>query len=191
MGRGSSRVASQRLFFALVPDRSTINRLEKVQRTLKSSHGIRARAVNPSLFHVTLAFLGQQSVGILAGLLALASRLEMPACRVQMDCIGSFRRSGVVWLGARKPPPELSHFQGSLQAELEQAGISFDRKPWKFHMTLYRDLRTPLVRMEPDTVSWDLEGFSLMESVSIDRGVKYSQLGHWKSASSAIDRPDM
>jgi 2'-5' RNA ligase len=174
-------VAQQRLFFALVPDPPVLKKIENVQRKLKIEHRIEARAVKANQFHVTLAFLGNQPIDQLQTLLDLGSSLHMPACSVRLDRLGRFRRAGVVWLGATTPPAELLAFQARLVAALECAGIAFDRKPWKFHLTLYRDLRTPWVNMDPDTVSWDLNGFSLVESISINRGVEYRQLGRWSA----------
>jgi len=179
MVSGSTSVARQRLFFALQPDLQTRRRIERIQRWLKIRHGIEGRAVKENQFHVTLAFLGNQPINVLQTLLNLGAGLEMPACRVLLDRLGSFRRAGVIWLGAAALPAELCAFQARLVAALEEAGIPFDHKPWKFHVTLYRDLRTPWCRIEPDTVSWDLNGFSLVESISTDGGVEYRQLGRW------------
>ncbi len=183
MAEGTVPIASQRLFFALVPDLDTVGRIESVQRKLN----IPARAVKAGQFHVTLAFLGNQPIDRLPLLLAIAAGLDMPACTVAFDRLGSFQRARVAWLGVSRPPVELLTFQARLAARLEQERIALDHKPWKFHLTLYRDLRTPLVTMEPDTVSWDLNGFSLVESVSTGRGVEYRQLGRWKAGSPSID----
>jgi 2'-5' RNA ligase len=117
-------------------------------------------------------------------LLALASGLDMPACSVTLDCLGSFPRAGVVWLGATRLPAELAAFQDRLIAALERAQIAFDRKPWTFHLTLYRDLRKPCLSMDPGTVSWNLDGFYLVESISAGHGVEYRQLGRWQAGSS-------
>ena len=170
-------VAGQRLFFAMLPDTETISRIERIQRKLN----IRGRAVKASQFHVTLVFLGMQPVERLPSLRAIASGLDMPACTVAVDCLGSFHRAGVAWLGASKLPLELVAFQARLAARLEQAQIQYDHRPWKFHLTLYRDLRTTVGRMQPNTVNWHLDGFSLMESSNTGNGVEYRQLGRWKA----------
>jgi len=175
----SSTVARQRLFFALMPDVQTLKRIKGIQQELKIRHGIEGRAVRSEQFHVTLAFLGSQPTSRLQTLLDLGAGLEMPVCRVLLDRLGIFPRAGVMWLGTATPPQELSAFQSELVGALDRVDIPFDRKPWKFHVTLYRDLRTPSVRIEPEAVSWDLKSFSLVESISTNGGVEYRQLGRW------------
>lgn len=178
------QATSHRLFFALVPDPAACRKIEILQRQLDPGCGVGGRAVKASQYHVTLAFLGKQSFDRLPLLLALASGLDMPACSVALDCLGHFPRAGVVWLGATKLPAELCAFQARLIAELERAQIALDRKPWTFHLTLYRDLRKPYLSMDSGTVSWNLDGFSLVESISAGHGVEYRQLGRWKAGSS-------
>lgn len=181
-------VVSKRLFFALVPDAVTRRQVEILQRQLDPGCSLGGRAVKASQYHVTLAFLGEQPIARLPLLLALASGLDMPACSVALDCLGRFPCAAVVWLGATKVPAELGAFQARLLAELERAQIAFERKPWTFHLTLYRYLRKPCLSMGADTVSWNLDGFSLVESISADHGVEYRQLGLWKAGSSDNSR---
>ena len=175
---------SHRLFFALVPDLRTRREIESIHRELSAQHGIRGRPVKPGQYHVTLVFLGNQPTERLPLLLSMAAGLVMPPCEVVLNQIGSFRRAGVGWFGVSKPPRELCDFQERLVAELERANVAFDRKPWTFHLTLYRDLRTPVFNIDPGAVSWRLDGYSLVESVSIEHGVEYRQLGRWKAGSS-------
>jgi len=172
---------SHRLFFAFFPDPATRRKIENLQRRLSHECGIRGRVVKASQYHVTLAFLGNQPSERLPRLLAIGGHLDMPACSVACDCLGTFCRAGVLWFGTSNPPPELRAFQEQLCAALQQAEIAFDHKPWKFHLTLYRDLRTPCVSIRPEVVNWAPDGFSLVESISTEKGVEYRQLGHWNA----------
>jgi 2'-5' RNA ligase len=105
---------------------------------------------------------------------------------VALDQLGSFRRAGVLWLGVSTLPDVLQDFQQSLIEAIEAAGIDRDRKEWKFHITLYRRLRNLPRIMETVPVAWPLDGFSLIESVSVNNGVEYHRQGHWKCGSSGI-----
>lgn len=187
MAAETSQVTGHRLFFALVPDPRTRRRVERVQRKLKGLCEKRGRLVKASNYHVTLAFLGSQPLDQLPRLQALASGLDMPVCSVQMDRLGSFPRAGVIWLGATRIPNALCAFQARLLTGLEGLQIAFDHKPWQFHLTLYRDLRTTLVKIDMDTVNWKLDGFALVESINTGRGVEYRQLGHWRAGAPAIE----
>ena len=107
-----------------------------------------------------------------------------------LDQLGSFRRTGVLWLGASTIPAALQDFHQSLIEAIESSGIDRDRKQWKLHLTLYRRLRKPPPIMEIVPVTWPLDGFSLIESVSVKSGVEYHRQGHWKSGSSVVCHDD-
>jgi 2'-5' RNA ligase len=172
-----SEASSHRLFFALNPGDRVRRKISKLQRMLD----LPGRAVPPSNFHVTLAFLGMQRADVLPAVCDVAGGLKFPECRVSFDRIGHFNRAGVLWLGASEVPGELSDFQHELVGRLLSAEIGYDRKPWTFHLTLYRKLRKrpPTIDFEP--ILWRLNGFSLVESVRVGSGVEYHDLGHWNA----------
>ena len=70
-----------------------------------------------------------------------------------------------------------------LVGALLDAGIGYDRKPWTFHLTLYRKLRKAPGIMDPVAIDWALDGFSLIESVGVKNGVEYHALGRWQAGS--------
>jgi len=168
-----------RLFFAVVPDRAVRRRIGQVQQSLAVS----GRAAKPGQFHATLAFLGMQQPDVIPQIRDIASRLTFQPCRIEMDRFGQFRRAGVLWLGASEVPAALRDFQNTLVAALLEAGIGHDRKAWKFHITLYRKMRKPPPIMDPAAIEWSLNGFELIESVSVGNGVEYHSIGHWKAGS--------
>jgi 2'-5' RNA ligase len=168
-----------RLFFALWPDNTVRKQAESLQRSLETN----GRPARPHQFHVTLAFLGMQAPELIPEILGVASRLEFESCRVVLDRLGRFRRAGVLWLGTSEPPPALVRFQHRLVGALLDAGIGYDRKPWKFHLTLYRKMRTAPPIMDSVAIEWPLNGFSLIESVGVKNGVVYHEIGHWKAGS--------
>ncbi len=169
--------ADHRLFFALVPDQAVINRIEKLQDSLPVS----GRAARPHQFHATLAFLGMQRQDTIPVIRAIASGLTLKPCCLELDCLGRFKRAGVLWLGVRKVPAALREFQQSLVGALADAGIGHDPKPWEFHVTLYRKLRTAPPIIDPVAIEWSVSGFDLVESVNVGNGVEYHSIGHWKA----------
>lgn len=144
--------------------------------------GIEGRAVPPPNFHVTLAFLGMQEAQVISVAAEVAASLRFPGCEVVLDTHGQFRRAGVFWLGAAGIPDELHAFRHALIDGLLEAGIGHDKKPWKFHLTLYRKMRKQPRIMQPVAIRWRLDGFSLVESVSVRSGVEYHTRGQWKAA---------
>ena len=167
-----------RLFFALEPGDSVRQAVGRLQSTL----GLDARPVPAANFHVTLAFLGMQNPAVIPVVCDVASRLAFPPCEVTMDSLGRFKRAGVLWLGADEVSAVLQQFQQDLVEGLLEAGVGYDRKPWKFHLTLYRKLRKPPPTIDPVAIRWRLNSFSLVESVSVRRGVEYHRVGLWKAA---------
>ena len=113
--------------------------------------------------------------------LEVAAGVDFPRCELVLDRLGSFRRAGVLWLGASEVPPDLALFQHALVGALLDADIGHDRKPWKPHLTLYRKLRTPPPTMPTVAIRWRLERFSLVESVSVNRGVVYHDIATWNA----------
>ena len=171
-----------RLFFALEPPDQVRHQVHVLQQRI----GAEGRAVKPEQFHVTLAFLGMQPGDVIPALCTIASTLTFEPCTVVLDRLGSFRRTGVLWLGAKTIPAPLRDFQQSLIEGIESAGIDRDRKEWKLHLTLYRRLRKPPSIMDIVPLVWSLDGFSLIESVSVKSGVEYHRQGHWKCGSSEV-----
>ncbi len=171
-----------RLFFALEPDQKVRREINAVQKTLACS----GRMIPTERIHVTLAFLGQQAPEMIPQLCEIVSRLNFEPCTLVLDRLGTFRRVSVLWLGATVIPASLRDFHQALLSELEKAGIGFDRKAWKPHLTLYRRLRNKPGIMQFEAVNWRLNQFSLIESINVTGGVEYCRHGHWKSGSPVI-----
>jgi 2'-5' RNA ligase len=171
-----------RLFFALEPDEKVRREIHAVQ-TILACNG---RKVPEKQFHITLAFLGMQPAEMIAEVSAIASRVPFNPCSLALDRFGIFRRAGVLWIGATIVPTALQNFHQALLDELEKADIGYDRKTWEPHLTLYRRLRNRPVIMETVPVTWQLNQFSLVESINVKSGIEYCRQGCWKSGSSAI-----
>lgn len=177
----SATESSHRLFFALQPDRCTLQALCAIQRRLESDEG---RPVPCERLHATLLFMGSQTTASLNSLLDLAPGLEFPPCRLVLDRLGHFSRAAVAWLGPTRVPTELEDFQARLAAAVVAAGIGFDDKPWRMHVTLYRDLRKRPGRIAFEPIEWTLRNFQLMESMHNRSGLEYRCRGRWPSRGS-------
>ncbi len=173
-----SHPKNHRLFFALQPD----DPVRRLVSAAQGACGADGRAVPAANFHVTLAFLGMQDAAAIPLVCEVAGGLSFEPCEVTLDRFGRFKRAGVLWLGASRVPDSLDVFQHDLVGALLAAGIGYDRKPWKFHLTLYRKMRTMPVTMDPVAIKWRLDGFSLVESVSVNRGVEYHDIASWKAS---------
>jgi 2'-5' RNA ligase len=171
-----------RLFFALEPDEKIRREIHAVQTKLACN----GRKVPEWQFHITLAFLGMQPAEIIPEVSAIASRVPFSPCNLVLDRFGIFRHAGVLWIGTTIIPAALQSFHQALLDELERADIGYDRKAWEPHLTLYRRLRKRPVIMETVPVTWQLNQFSLIESINVKSGIEYCRQGCWKSGSSVI-----
>lgn len=173
-----SRAQRKRLFFALNPDERVRFEVSAIQKACN----VDARAVPPVNFHLTLAFLGMQEAEVIPRVCRVAAGTALPACELVLDHLDRFRRAGVLWLGASEAPAALVRFQRELVEGLMDAGIGHDPKSWKPHLTLYRKMRSAPPTLGPVQVRWPLNSFSLVESVSVNRGVEYHDIASWNAA---------
>lgn len=170
--------ATQRLFFALKPDKETVRGIRAVQSLVGAGEG---RPVPAERLHATLLFLGNQSDKQRERLCQIASRLRFPACRVSLDRLGHFSKAAVAWLGPGKVPESLQQFQRELRSAMVAEGLEVDEREWRMHVTLYRDLRKRPERIAFGPVEWSLREFKLMESVSDKNGLHYLCRGNWSA----------
>ncbi len=164
-----------RLFFALIPPVEVRRELSQRQRQMN----LQARPVAEDLFHITLVFLGEVERLRLPAVLSIGSGFSLTGCTLLLDRLGCFEKARVAWLGPFKPTAELVSFQERLVSALAAKGFSPDEKPWKPHVTLYRDLRKPCSTMRVKPVGWRVESFSLVQSTLTKAGPVYRVLDEW------------
>lgn len=164
-----------RVFFALEPAADIRRALIVRQREL----GWSGRAVSPSGFHLTLAFLGQVPDGRMEDLRRVARSADLPGVTLALDRAGAFPRAGIGWVGPSRTPSSLRHFQADLVTGLAGLGFEPDRRAWSPHVTLYRKLRTRPATIPIDPVHWPIREFTLMASLLSPAGARYEVLNRW------------
>lgn len=164
-------MSAVRLFFALWPDDATRRRLHKLCRpALKRCGG---RPVPARNYHVTLAFLGNVAADLVPAIRDAAARVEPVRLELKLDRFGHFPRARVAWFGPAETPPELAALARQLWEVLTPLGLEADRRPFRAHVTIARKIvRAP----EPDCaqpLSWPVQGFALIRSVTAPEGSRY------------------
>lgn len=107
--------------------------------------------VDPSLYHLTLAFLGNTPSSALPRLHELGQRVAAGAApfTLTLSQPGSFGSRGggaALWVGLAGELDALAALQSTLVASLRDALFDFDAKPFRPHITLARrrrDARQP------------------------------------------------
>lgn len=165
-----------RLFVAVDPSEAAVADLARVVDGLHVARA-RARVTARSLWHVTLAFLGDveesrvgDAVAALRGAAGHARRF-----RLRIAGGGTFPRSRdhVMWAGLDGDVEGLGLLARLVRMELRRARLWYDERPYRPHLTLARPgERVPADHVERDVVtlagyrgpSWSVTEVHLMRS---------------------------
>ncbi len=148
------------------------------------------RWTDPSLMHITLAFLGQQpeerldvlrSVGAIA-----ASRSRQGTLNLgQPGSFGGRKAPRVLWIGLEGDVPALQALQSNLNTGLKQAGFDVEERAFSPHITLARRRETARGGAPPGwpptqglgkRVGFEMHDLTLFESRLSPRGPTYIPL---------------
>jgi 2'-5' RNA ligase len=167
----------RRLFFALWPTPNVRRALDGIARRFRPD---KSRAIVSTNLHATLVFLGQQPVEFLPPIMEVAADISARPFMLTLESLQYWRRPQVLCLCPHHIPDELIRLHDDLSKALGYAGMQTEDRKYRPHVTLARKVR----RYDgpgdlPQALCWPVSGFSLIESVSLERGVAYQPLGHW------------
>jgi 2'-5' RNA ligase len=167
-----------RLFIAVTLDEKTRRAFAELQSLLKAQ-ALNGNFSRPENLHVTLVFLGEVDTAKLDTLktaVALGCGRHTPFT-VLWNRSGCFSRSNAWWAGASDPGGRLSALRNDLCAALDKAGVGFDRKPFKAHITLARKVTHDAPIKLPETdIPVTVKRVSLVESSRKNGVLVYTEL---------------
>jgi 2'-5' RNA ligase len=166
-----------RLFFALLPDADTTNRLTRTRENLQLSCG--AQLLAPQNYHVTLAFTGEVCEADVAGYRELGAALTVPSCPITLDACEYWRPSQAVVFAARDNPPELATLVNELRASIARARAWSADERWRAHATVARKVVQAPVLKAMSSISWMSRSFALMRSESGQGHAVYTAIDSW------------
>ena len=170
-----------RLFFALpCPDS-----IAETLTVWSKEHCSAGRVIPPTDLHITLAFLGCLPADRLPTLTALAARLPLPDFELELSILE--RWSDLRVLLPRQAPAALLEFQTTLLARLQAAGVAFEQRPYRPHLTLVRRLSAPTALASVPQVIWPVREWGLYRSV--ERQPRYQCLARWPTVSGRNNPP--
>jgi 2'-5' RNA ligase len=128
-----------------------------------------------------LAFVGAVPGGRLealraAGAAAAAAAAPFAFC---LDHSGTFRDTGIVWLGTALPPPALVGLAAALGERLGDAGLRVERRPFRAHVTVARRCAQPLAGDLPAPIRWTIDTLTLVTSELRVDGTRYAIVDRW------------
>jgi RNA 2',3'-cyclic 3'-phosphodiesterase len=166
----------KRLFFALWPGEATRRALWQLSGKLHQIWS--GRRVKPDTLHITLVFLGDTPVERIEDLRRIGASMDIGKFSLSLDRAACWRHNKLGFLSPTESPPQLMQLVYGLEEKLEAAGISFDERPYKPHLTLLRNTRcTTQIPFEP--IFWDIEEYALVSSSTTETGPTYQLIGRW------------
>lgn len=159
------RPATDRLFFAVLPDAETAGQIAERTARWRADHGLKGKPLKPEHFHVTLCHVADMASAprqdLIDALAERASTLSMPAFRVEFDRVMSFNNGAFVLSG-----DESTIGLEVLQQRLSDALDPSPRPARRFmpHLTLLRDQRR--VAEQPiERIGWTAREVVLVHSL--------------------------
>jgi 2'-5' RNA ligase len=181
----SARPRTLRVFYALWPGEEARRTLLALAKDVATAG--RGRAPPPQNMHLTLAFVGEVAAERLPALQAIGARAAAAGSpfTLRFDRLGSFRDSGIAWLGTGAAEPALQALVNGLAAGLAADGFPVERRPFRAHVTLARRCARPPVAADVPAVIWTVETFTLTASELARGGSQYRTLAAWPLAGTA------
>lgn len=168
-----NEVLKMRLFIALCPEASAVSKLLEVIDKWKAE-GMKGNFTKVQNIHLTLAFLGEQPEAKLPIIRQVLKSIPFPKLSLQANGIGHF---GSLYYAHIEPSAVLAGYVEQVRQALKEAGVEFDAKPFKAHITLCRKLCNPnQYPLELEPFEFSIETCCLFQSVLTPQGPVYTVL---------------
>ena len=169
-----------RLFIAVLFPDDIIDRLSSIRDALHDASR-RGTFVQRENLHLTLEFLGECDNEEKGKAIRAMERLCFPRFTIRMDRIGLFSRpDGDTWWVGAGEAPELVKVQRELHSILLSEGFMLEKRKFKPHITLGRNVISDASIGRIDPIGINVESISLMLSERIGGRMVYTEL-FWKS----------
>lgn len=168
-----------RIFVAITCPQPIIEAMLPIQEVFRRNRR-RGHLTTPQNLHVTLAFIGEVSGDIFDQVTTILEDIPFEPLTLTLDHLGSFnRKDGAVWWVGIKPNPALDRLHQTITTAFQQAGIPYDTKPFRPHLTLVRQYvpsHDGMVLPSMDPVSFEVTAFVLMRSHRVNDQLVYTPL---------------
>lgn len=160
-----------RLFIAVRLDGSVTGALLAAQEALRAS-GLKGRYAPKENLHLTLAFIGERERP--DEVLSVMEKCAFSAFPLRLGALGRF--GDLWWAGADGGEP-LARLAADLRRALKEAGIPFDSKPFRPHITLLRNASGQAGPIGLSPAGMTVRRVSLMRSDRSRTGMIYTEIG--------------
>ncbi|HSH54566.1 MAG TPA: RNA 2',3'-cyclic phosphodiesterase [Methylotenera sp.] len=171
-----------RVFFALWPEILVRQALHTLATKYQSQ--CEARVMAADSLHMTLLFLGEVKRTRLLQLMQTADKVSVPPFGFVLERLSFWQHNRIAYATTVVEAPTLHQLAAALQQEVLAAGFLFesDVESHEFtpHVTLLRNVRHVLEPQPITPITWRVDSFVLVESVTTDQGVRYHVLQKWR-----------
>lgn len=166
-----------RIFFALWPASALRRKLHALSLQYRERCG--GQAMRPETLHLTLLFLGTVPRSRIDVLRRQVDAREFSPFSFRLQRIACWRHNSIAYAAPEEGSAPVCNLAKHLRILADSAGIDFDRRGFTPHVTLLRKLANSVETQTILLPEWHVEGFSLVESLSDERGARYRDLQAW------------
>lgn len=167
---------TERLFLALWPDSSVRAALDSVSRGLRLKGG---RIIPARNLHVTLVFLGNIDAARRVCMEQAVSSVRASAFEFLLTAVEWRRKTGIVWATPAEISAALLDLVTSLQSALSVCQQSLERRPYRLHVTLARDVQAGPRLQAIAPITWRAAEVCLVSSGLTPAGSEYTVARRW------------
>ncbi|HSG92756.1 MAG TPA: RNA 2',3'-cyclic phosphodiesterase [Methylotenera sp.] len=170
-----------RVFFALWPKATIQRRLHGVAKEYQAK--CNARVMRADTLHMTLQFIGNIKRSQLPKLITAADKVSAPPpFKLKLNKLSFWKHNRIGYATLTVSEPPLDKLAATMQYELANEGFIADSAKFSPHVTLLRNVEHILAAQNFMPVTWQVDSFVLVESVTIQQRTQYRILREWPFA---------
>lgn len=163
-----------RLFLGLELSDEARRALDSVRRALETAGAV-GKFHAPSLYHLTLAFLGETPVSLIPSLERIMNGVPSAPFDLTLSSLGTFKNGSILWAGV-KECPALMEYREALAQSVRKAGFPLEEGEYRPHITLARQLKTALPDIEVPPITFPVLHATLFHSTRVNGALTYLPL---------------
>ena len=166
------------MFFALWPEPAIQRKLHTIAKQYQAECD--ARVMRTETLHMTLQFIGNIKRTQLPELIKAADKVSCPRpFELDLDTLSFWKHNRIGYATCSTHMPALDKLVAALQQALTEANVIFDNTKFNPHLTLLRNVEHILAAQNFTPVTWQVNSFVLVESVTAKQGTQYRILREW------------
>jgi len=167
-----------RVFFALWPQADIQRQLHAVAKQYQDK--CNARVMRKNTLHMTLQFIGNINHSELPKLITAADKAAAtPSFSLELNTLSFWKHNHIGYATLSTSEPALEMLAATLQHALADEGFIAHNTTFSPHVTLLRNVENILVAQSFTPVTWQVNSFVLVASLTVNQRSQYRILREW------------